>query len=65
MVRVCRVDASLRSYFTANELSGWPDGVSYSVTEKRRKKRKIKVEAERPTAVPISIGRTAPAVSIR
>jgi hypothetical protein len=58
MVRVCRVDATLRSYFTANELSGWPDGISYTVNgpKKRKTRRRYREVAQPVKAVALQIG---------
>lgn len=42
MVIVIRTPAFARTYFSANALCGWPNGVRYEVRPKLRKRRLIK-----------------------
>lgn len=43
MVKVCRIHPSVKGYFTANALAGWPDGVLYDLIKRRRKVKKEQV----------------------
>ena len=38
-MRVVRFSSGLRHYFTANELSGWPDWVQFTPAVKKAKKK--------------------------
>ena len=40
MVRICRLNAYAAKYLSANELSGWPDGVRYEPSARRKRRRK-------------------------
>ena len=42
MVRVVQTPACAGDLFTGNELSGWPDGIAYTPTHRRRKVRRKK-----------------------
>jgi len=62
MVKVCRTPAISRHIFTANELSGHPDGITYTAKElKRRKKYRAQNNLHRPVheepAVKLDIGK--------
>ena len=52
MVKVCRTPTFSRGIFSANELSGWADGIAYTPSQIRERKqealarRKAKQEAE-------------------
>ncbi len=39
MVKVCRLNAYAAKYLSHNERSGWPDGVAYSPSSARKKRR--------------------------
>lgn len=56
MVRWCRTPSFSRNLFTANELSGWADGIAYSPRQprKRRKAKSTGKEerAKQTTVVP-------------
>lgn len=57
-IRVCRIPQVVRKHLTANELSGWPDGIAYSFYVKPKKKKKVR-EADYippPKAVNLCIG---------
>lgn len=64
MVRVVRCPAFARAAFSANELSGWPDGVAFSPRKGFRRsrselRRRLLRLVERPTVSsrPISFGK--------
>lgn len=55
MVKVCRVPPFAKGIFSANELSGWQDGIAYSPSEIRERKKELlaKRRAERLAAIPV------------
>lgn len=58
-MRVIRV-GNLRQYFTANELSGWPDGIQYGYQPPKRRRQRIVDEAtpvDPPKAVKVTSGK--------
>lgn len=40
MVKVCRLNAYAAKFLSANERSGWPDGVRYEPSTRRNKRRR-------------------------
>jgi hypothetical protein len=59
MVRVVRTPAVFRERFSANQLSGWVDGIEWTPVLRRRKKRK-----ERTLPLPSETPRKASRVSV-
>lgn len=54
MVKVCKVPEFSRHIFSGNELSGWADGIAYTPSEIRERKREAaaKRKAARLAAIP-------------
>ena len=52
MVRVVQTPACAGDLFTGNELSGWPDGIAYTPTHRRRLPAKPATPQTRPLDVP-------------
>lgn len=55
MVKVCRVPEFSRHIFSGNELSGWQDGIAYTPSEirERKKEKAARKRAERLAAIPV------------
>jgi hypothetical protein len=54
-MRIVRMPAGSRRYFTGNELSGYMDGIRYTPPGKRQKKRKRKKPKEEVQRVVVSV----------
>ena len=59
MVKCCRTPAIARELFTANALSGWPSGVSYTPRQSSRRERRRRLllaalRDERKPAQPVA-----------
>lgn len=52
MVKVCRVPVFSKHVFSANELSGWADGIAYTPSELRERKREALAKRRVKESVP-------------